>query len=233
IYNGIDLNEFTFKPSGSGYAAWMGRLDVHKGPHLAIQTAKKLGIKLKLAGPRRLEIPSEKQFWTNEIEPHLGSQIEWVGDLGIEDKNNFLGGADVLINPYVYNEAFGLVTVESLACGTPAIVPTWGGGSEIIEHGRSGYSGSTIDEWVEGAKKALKLDRSNCRNRAEKFSVHRMVSGYEEVIRKLIQSKSISKVQPITSGHLNSIYARSSQQPPAFKPISRNNSPKRKPGGTS
>jgi glycosyltransferase involved in cell wall biosynthesis len=189
IYNGLDLSELIYSPQGAGYAAWMGRMDIHKGPHLAIQVARKLGIKLKLAGPRRLEIASEKEFWTNHIEPFLGKDVEWVGDLDQKDKNAFLGQADVLLNPYVYNEAFGLVTLESLACGTPAVVPAWGGGPEIIESGVSGYIGSTVDEWTQAAKLALKLDRQDCRRRAEQFSVTRMAMGYEKAIKNLLNQK--------------------------------------------
>ena len=186
IYNGIDISEFEYSPQGQGYAAWIGRFDEQKGPHLAIQIAKKLGLKLKLAGPLRLEIPSEKKFYEEQIEPFLGPDVEMVGELAMPEKAKFLGGADVLINPYVYNEAFGLTTLEALACGTPAVVPTWGGGPEIIQEGVSGFSGNNIDQWAAAVNKAQNLDRAKCRRRAEQFSVKNMVLGYERAVRKVM-----------------------------------------------
>ncbi len=182
VYNGLDAGRHPFSPQPGNGAVWLGRLEEEKGAHLAIEVARKAGLTLRLAGPRRLDDPVGREYWETKIAPALGDGIEWVGELTDEEKHELLGSSAVMINPYVYQEAFGFAALEALASGTPVVTPRWGAGAEIVEDGVSGFTADSVEEMADAARQAMTLDREGCRARAEYFSVDRMVEGYERAL---------------------------------------------------
>ena len=146
-----------------------------KGVHAAIEVARTAGLPLRIAA--KMWEREEVDYFHNEVAPHLDGAIEFVGEVGGRDKDEFLGAAIALINPIDWDEPFGLNMIESLACGTPVVATPRGSVPEIVEHGRTGFVASTVVELAEAAQAATTLDRAACRHTAEqRFSAARMAT---------------------------------------------------------
>jgi glycosyltransferase involved in cell wall biosynthesis len=184
VYHGLPPDAYTFSPEGKGYLAFLGRLSPEKRPDLAIQVAKQVGLPLKIAA--KVD-EADREYFQREVEPLLGHPlIELVGEIGDDDKSEFLGGARALLFPIDWPEPFGLVMIESMACGTPVIARPMGSVPEIIESGRTGLLGDTVEELVEAVKRVDSIDRATCRREFERrFTVSRMVDDYEAIYRTL------------------------------------------------
>ena len=137
VYNGVNINEFPFLPTSKGdkngqYWFFMGRIAPSKGAHYAIRTALKHNKRLKIAGPK-VNNSSGQRYFHEMIKPYLGEQIQYLGLLGPE-KAHYLGNASLVLLPSCCDEAFGLVTVEALLCGTPVLGTRRGAFPEIVSH---------------------------------------------------------------------------------------------------
>ncbi len=190
IYNGIDTKKYAFKeyPEGELYLAFLGRLTYNKGVHLAIETAKATGIKLKIAGNISNE-PGGKEYFETQIKPHLdNSQIEWIGTVDDRQKNDFLGNAIALLVPIQWDEPFGIVTIEALACGTPVIAIDRASMPEIIDPEVTGFLCRDVKEMIEAVRQIDKINRRNCRADCERrFSAEAMVDSYLKVFQEVSQ----------------------------------------------
>ena len=190
VYNAIAVDRFTFAPTPEDppYLFFLGRLSPQKGPHLAIEIAKRTGWKLKIAGMVNF---SNREFFEAEVEPHLdGQQIEFLGEIGHDQKVELYKGAAATLFPITWPEPFGLVMVESMACGTPVIALANGAAPEVITHGETGMLCHSVDECVAAVAEIPRLDRLACRKRVEdQFSTEHMVDGYEAVYRKLMNDR--------------------------------------------
>jgi glycosyltransferase involved in cell wall biosynthesis len=184
VYHGLPPDVYTFSPRGGDYLAFLGRLSPEKRPDLAIEIAKRVGLPLKIAA--KVD-EADRKYYEREIEPLLGHPlIELVGEIGDEDKSEFLGGARALLFPIDWPEPFGLVMIEAMACGTPLIARPMGSVPEIIESGRTGFIADTLEELVEAVKRIDRIDRATCRREFERrFTVSRMVDDYEAIYRTL------------------------------------------------
>lgn len=200
IYHGLDEPALVpvEKPSGN-YAAYLGRIIHPKGVHLAIdavntynKTAKK-PLRLKIAGKHYAE-ESKDTYWREEIEPRLGGNIEYVGFVdSTEAKRAFLGNAKALLVPSLFNEPFGMVTLEAFACGTPVIALNSGALPEVIDDGETGYIVEKSDDEkqiVNALASALKtidkVDRNACRLAYEtNFTLETMVNEHIKVYASL------------------------------------------------
>ncbi|HTK93139.1 MAG TPA: glycosyltransferase family 4 protein [Verrucomicrobiae bacterium] len=184
VYHGLPPDGYTFSPRGGEYLAFLGRLSPEKRPDLAIEVAKRVGLPLKIAA--KVD-EADRTYYEREIEPLLGdSRIELVGEIGDDDKSEFLGGARALLFPIDWPEPFGLVMIEAMACGTPVITRPMGSVPEIIESGRTGLIANTVEELVEAVKRIDSIDRATCRREFERrFTVSRMVDDYEAIYRTL------------------------------------------------
>lgn len=195
VYNGVPMDKCTFiaEPKGDDkgeYWAFMGRITPIKGIHYAVQAAIKCHKRLKIAGAIATE--TDKKYFDTAIKPYLGDLIEYVGVLK-ENKYDFLGNATLVFTPTCYAEAFGLVTVEALACGTPVITTNRGAFPEIIKHGKNGYLVDSHKDTLNESQllgyidKAYHLDRSACRQSVVSgFTCEKMTKGYETVYRKIL-----------------------------------------------
>ena len=182
IYHGINLEQFTFKKEIGDYLLFFGRLHQDKGAKEAIEIAKAFGKKLIIAG-----IIQDEKYFVEELSPHFGEDVFYVGSVGPKERDKLLGGAYALLHPIFFAEPFGLSVVESMACGTPVIAFNKGSMPEIIESGKNGFIVSNIKEAVSTLEKIPEIDRKTCRTIVEKrFSVERMVDNYIEVYHQII-----------------------------------------------
>uniref|UniRef100_B8HKQ7 Glycosyl transferase group 1 n=1 Tax=Cyanothece sp. (strain PCC 7425 / ATCC 29141) TaxID=395961 RepID=B8HKQ7_CYAP4 len=187
VYNGVDVDRYTFypQPDEPPYLAFLGRLSPEKGPHLAIEIAKRTGWRLKLAG--KVDIVDQK-FFEQEIAPQIdGQQIEYLGEANHAQKNVLMGGAVATLFPITWREPFGLVMIESMAAGTPVIAMALGSTPEIIAHAQTGFLCQSLDDCIAAVGRVGELDRWQCRNYVQnRFGVKQMVDGYEAVYQQIV-----------------------------------------------
>jgi glycosyltransferase involved in cell wall biosynthesis len=177
IPNALDLEHYPCHPHTGDYLLFLGRMNHEKGAHRAIAVAMELGLPLKLAG--KMREPKEKEYFAEFVEPHLGNGIEYLGEVNHGTKVELLQNARVTLFPIEWEEPFGLVMIESMACGTPVIATRRGAVPEVIQDGRGGV---VVDSWrdIPGAlERAGEIDSRDCRRYAEeRFAPERMVGDY-------------------------------------------------------
>lgn len=194
IYHGLAADAFkpNDKPAG-GYIAYLGRVIESKGVHLAIAAAKKAGVKLKIAG-KHYTGHGKDDYWQEKILPELDSSIEYVGFIkGDAEKQEFLGNADALIVPSTFDEPFGMVLIEALACGTPVIGLDSGAIPEVIKDKQTGFvvqksesEAATIDELINAIANIAQIERKACRTDFEtRFTLERMCQEHLDTYKKL------------------------------------------------
>lgn len=192
IYNGLDLENFPFgeKPNPQEYLLFVGRIDPIKGVSTAIEVAKKAGLPLIIAA-KLDELPHTQEYFHNEIEPQLdGQQIKWIGEVSQEERNELMKGAKALLHPNMWNEPFGLVLIEAMACGTPVIARNRGSIPEIVIDGETGFIAETVEEMVDAVKKIDTISRGYCRHHAiSNFSATSMVDNYEALYYQLLEER--------------------------------------------
>jgi glycosyltransferase involved in cell wall biosynthesis len=190
VYNSIDVSAHHFFPVAQdpAYMAFLGRISPEKGPHHAIEIAKATGIPLKMAG--KVD-PVDVEYFEREIKPQIdGVQIQFLGEADHFMKNQLMGNAIVTLFPITWREPFGLVTIESMAAGTPVIALNLGSVPEIIADGTSGYICNTVAECIEAVAKVPNLSRLACREYvARRFGVEQMAAGYEAVYQQILAEK--------------------------------------------
>jgi glycosyltransferase involved in cell wall biosynthesis len=182
IPNAIDLSIYPCKPHRGDYLLFLGRLSPDKGAHRAIAVAMELGIPLKIAGKRR-EL-KERQYFAELVEPHIGHGVEYLGEVTHGEKVELLQDARATLFPIEWEEPFGLVMVESMACGTPVIATRHGAVPEVIEDGRSGVIVDSYRQMAGALEAADALDPIECRRYVEdRFAPERMVEDYVAAYR--------------------------------------------------
>ncbi len=190
VYNGIDTSiyEFYSEPQNPPYLAFLGRLSPEKGPHIAIEIAKRTGWHLKMAG--KVDVV-DVEYFEQEIKPHIdGKQIEYLGEANHAQKCELMGKAVATLFPITWREPFGLVMVESMVTGTPVIAMALGSTPEVIVHGKTGFLCHSIDECIVAIDKAAELNRAACREHVlNNFSVQRMTEGYEAVYQQILAER--------------------------------------------
>jgi glycosyltransferase involved in cell wall biosynthesis len=177
IPNALDLEHYPCHPHKGDYLLYVGRMNHEKGAHRAVAVAMELGLPLKLAG--KVREPKEKEYFAEFIEPHLGNGIEFLGEVNHGTKVELLQNARATLFPIEWDEPFGLVMIESMACGTPVIATRHGAVPEVIEDGNGGL---IVDSWREmpaAVERADGIEPGECRRYAEeRFAPERMVDDY-------------------------------------------------------
>lgn len=200
VYHGLPENLYNLVDKEGKYLAFIGRFSPEKRADRAIELAIKTGIPIKLAA--KIET-LDLEYFEEVIKPLLDHPlVEYIGEIGEEDKNEFLGNALALVFLIDWPEPFGLVMIESMACGTPVIA--WKNGSvpEIIDHGRSGYIVSSMEEAEQAVKNLSLLDKKKVRETFEqRFSTKRMVDDYLEVYEEIIKGKKLTDVNWLYEGY--------------------------------
>ena len=185
IHNGMDLAIYPFAKNKDDYLAYVGRVSPEKGTHLAVEIAKRSGLPLKMA-VKRVE-PAEWAYWNEMVAPRLTGEEEVHEQPPQTTKWDILAHARATLFPIDWPEPFGLVMVESMACGTPVIARPLGAAPEIVAEGVTGFLRRDIDEMVEAVGAVPSLDPRHCRSLVEaRFSAAVMVDGYERLYRRLV-----------------------------------------------
>jgi len=188
VYHGLPENLYRFHEKPGKYLAFLGRICPEKGVDAAIEIAKRAGIELKIAAKVDR---ADRDYFKSVIKPLLKNPgVEFLGEIGEEEKNEFIGKAYALLFPIDWPEPFGLVMIESMACGTPIIARGRGSVPEIIQHGVTGFLIENIVEGAEAVKEISSLSRRRCREIfEERFTVTRMAENYLNIYRKLLLEK--------------------------------------------
>ena len=186
IHHGVDVEDF---PVGSGtgeYCMFLGRMVAEKGAHRAILAARGAGMRILLAG--KMREPWETAYFESQIEPLLGDDAQYLGEVPRDHKLQLLGEARATLFPIRWNEPFGLVMLESLACGTPVLAFAEGAAPEVVADGRTGYL--CTDEADMAARLATigGIDRKECRADVEaRFSTGRMAREHAELFERILR----------------------------------------------
>ncbi len=184
VLHGLPDNLLTPQPGPKDYLAFLGRIAPEKGPDRAIRIARACGIPLKIAA----KVDRADQTYFDEvIRPMLaGGGVEMIGEINDAQKPEFLSGAKALLMPINWPEPFGLVMIESMACGTPVIAFNHGSVPEIVENGVSGYIVEDEQGAISAVNRLSKLSRATVRQRFEdRFTARRMAEDYLGIYRSL------------------------------------------------
>jgi glycosyltransferase involved in cell wall biosynthesis len=195
VYNAVDTDRLGYSPRGGAYLAWLGRIAPEKGLDRAIGIARRAGLPLKVAARLPLKdvndpnVRADREYYEGVVKPLLRSgHVEMVGEVGDDEKSDFLGNALALLNPIDWPEPFGLVMAEALACGTPVVARRRGSVPEVIADGRTGLIGETDEDLAALCGRIHAIDRATCRREAvRRFSPRAMADGYEVVYRRLAE----------------------------------------------
>ena len=185
VNNAIDVSRYAVDRRPGDSLLFLGRMSPDKGAHRAIRIAKRVGRPLKLAAKCRE--PGEIAYFDEFVAPHLNDMIEYVGEVDHDEKCALLAEAHALLVPIEWEEPFGLVMIEALACGTPIIAMRRGSVPEILQHGRTAFISDDLAGMAAAVGRAPELDPDVLRRQAEeRFSVERMVEGYIAAYEKMI-----------------------------------------------
>ncbi len=194
--NALDFSIYPCKPHRGEYLLFLGRLSPEKGCHRAIAVAMELGLPLKIAGKKRE--PRERQYFEELVEPHLGNGIEYLGEVTHGQKVELLQDARATLFPIEWEEPFGLVMIESMACGTPVIATRHGAVPEVIEHGRSGIIVDDYRLMPLALEEADRIDPLECRHYVEeRFAPERMVADYLGAYRAAVERSAKVEVSSV------------------------------------
>jgi glycosyltransferase involved in cell wall biosynthesis len=198
IHHGIDVASYPFAERSEGYLCYLGRITPEKGVEYAIELARRSGRELRIAGVVQDRVADYGQRILAMADGRL---VRYVGEAGPQAKRRLLAGADALVFPIVWDEPFGLVIPEALACGTPVLAFASGSVPELLADGATGFvvepgpdplaPGAGVDRLVAALERLPTIARHSCREEAERrFSVARMTDDYERGYETLVASAS-------------------------------------------
>jgi len=183
IYNGIDLSLFPFAETAEDFFLFVGRIAPEKGVAEAVEAARIADVNLVIVGP-----PVTGPYWEERIKPYLGEKIKYAGHVPYKDLYQYYQKARAILVPIQWEEPFGLVMIESMACGTPVIAFRRGSVPEVVKDKKTGFIVDGVSEMAEAIKEIGSIERINCRKHVEKnFQIDRMVDGYEKAFLKILK----------------------------------------------
>jgi glycosyltransferase involved in cell wall biosynthesis len=190
VYNGIDLSAYPLRAEKEDFVLFLGRTPPEKGVLRAVRAAREAGVRLVAAV--KVAHPIEERHWNDEVLPEMPADATVLGEITFEEKVDLLSRAKAVLFPIDWDEPFGLVMTEAMACGTPVIATPRGSVPEVVADGRTGFVVS-VEGYPKEAAEALRhvgeLDPKACRDWvAERFSKEAMVSGYERAYELAVSS---------------------------------------------
>jgi glycosyltransferase involved in cell wall biosynthesis len=214
VYNGIDVESFPYEEQKEDYLLFLGCMAPVKGTHLAIEAARCLGKRLIIAAKVDR---ADRQYFRDVVEPLIdGDLIQFVGEVDGTLKRRLYARACCLLVPICWEEPFGLVMVEAMACGTPVIAFARGAATELVVDGETGFLVHDIDGMVRAVHRVDRIDPQRCRRHVEEnFSVQRMTEGYLAVYERILEEAAIGErlivVGPGLGGEENPLLTEVSQ----------------------
>ena len=195
IHHGIDATAIPVGTGTGGYACFLGRMHPNKGVLTAIRVARRAGMPLLIAA--KMHSADEHAYFRDVIRPELGGGIEYVGEVGQQEKYRLLGGAVALLNPIQWSEPFGMVMIEAMATGTPVVSTSRGSAPEIVQDGATGFIRDTGASLAVALGQCGTLDRAAARRSTEtKFSAQRMVREHVEIYQRSLSDRCASDSVP-------------------------------------
>jgi glycosyltransferase involved in cell wall biosynthesis len=188
VYHGLPEDLYTFREEPGGYLAFLGRISPEKRVDRAIEIARRIGMPIKIAA----KVDNvDKDYFEDVVEPLLRNPlVEYVGEIGEGEKDEFLGNAYALLFPIDWPEPFGLVMIEAMACGTPVIAYRRGSVPEVLEEGVTGFIVQGLEDAIEAVRRVPTLSRRRCREVfEERFSASRMVRDYLTIYKRLLERR--------------------------------------------
>ena len=186
--NALDFSLYPVKPHRGDYLLFLGRMSPDKGCHRAIDVAITAGLPLKIAGKKRE--PLEQQYFSEYVAPHLSDTIEYLGEVTHGEKVELLQNARATLFPIEWEEPFGLVMIESMACGTPVIAFARGSAPEIIAHGETGFLVDGVEAMAEAVRRVDEISPYACRARVEALFDRRvMTDQYLAVYERILAAE--------------------------------------------
>lgn len=175
IHHGLDATDFPVGAGDGGYLLFLGRMSPDKGAHRAVDVARKAGLPLLMAA--KMREAWEFEYFEMQVKPHLNDDIRYLGEVPHEHKLELLAGARALLFPIRWNEPFGMVMIEALACGTPVLAFPEGAAPEVVDDGRTGFLCRDEADMADAVGRLDSIERAACRAAVEGyFSTERMVA---------------------------------------------------------
>ncbi|WP_219507310.1 glycosyltransferase family 4 protein [Nonomuraea ceibae] len=202
VHNALDTGSFPYRERKQEWVLWLGRFGDDKGAHLAIDAARAAGRRIVLAGKLTEEV--ERAYFDEHVRPRLGPDAVYVGEADAAHKRELLAAARCLVFPIQWEEPFGMVVIEAMACGTPVVALARGSVPELVVDRVTGFVLGSPEELPAAIEAAGSLDPGDCRRHVERaFGVGVMVDGYERVYRRILRSATGGRPDPyknLTSG---------------------------------
>jgi glycosyltransferase involved in cell wall biosynthesis len=186
VHHGLPADLYRFRERPGDYFAFLGRLSPEKRVDRAIEIAKACGVPLRIAA--KVDA-ADRRYFETVVRPLLAHPlVQYIGEIGDAEKNDFIGGARALLFPIDWPEPFGLVMLEALACGTPVISYAGGSVPEVLEDGVTGFIVNDQQQAIAAARRIDRIDRRRCRVAFEtRFTADAMARRYVEVYRRLLR----------------------------------------------
>jgi len=186
IPNAIDIDAHPWSEEKDDYLLFIGRMIADKGAHSAVEVARRLNARLIMGG--KVNEEPEREYFAEQIEPHLSDRIYFRGEIDTETKNELYRRARCTLFPIQWPEPFGLVMIESMAAGTPVVAFRNGSVPEVIDHGVTGFIVETVDEMIDAVAHIGEIDPAECRRVAEeRFGIEAFVGAHEQAYRDLLE----------------------------------------------
>jgi glycosyltransferase involved in cell wall biosynthesis len=208
VHNAVDIEEHRYLGVKEDYLACVSRICEDKGTVNAVRLARGSGMRLVLAG--KIDPGRDREYFEKHVFPHVdGDRVIYAGEVSQEEKVRIISRARAFLFPIQWDEPFGLVMAEALACGTPVLATRWGAVPEVVEHGLTGFLADTPEELAPYLKRIDELDPLTCRRRAEeRFSPRVMAEGYVELFEQALETSGVSLQSPSRDAALSRRRAR-------------------------
>jgi glycosyltransferase involved in cell wall biosynthesis len=207
VHNAVDVGSFPFRADKEEELLFLGRLHPDKGAHLAIDAARKVGLPIVVAG--KCTEPIERAYFRTEIEPRLGADVTIFGTADATEKRDLLSRAAALIFPILWDEPFGMVMIEAMACGTPVVALRRGSVPEVVLEGVSGVTRNDPAELPDAILAARELDPADCRQHVRsRFDAETMVAGYEALYRDALTLRAVRPARVLVAAARRSAGSR-------------------------